>query len=449
MPTTASQFAAVQRHRTPCQRQPASQAAALRELAVAQPYGFVQAKLTVGAVDDPLEHEADAAADRVMRMADPRVSLPSAPTLSRKCAGCEEEDHKLRREAAGGDMDGTDAPPIVHDVLNSPGRPLDPATHEFMGPRFGADFGDVRIHTDASAARSAASVGARAYTVGRSIVFGAGHYDPAGHAGRRLLAHELAHVVQQRGAGTPARAPSATVRRQGAGAATPAPEAEAAVRHARATLSAGNILFDSWGNDVRDNDNDGVVDTDRGESNSWDGQHYSGTYTNFGLVAGVYRRGWPDPVTGVVSGTVSVPTTRTITGTFRYRVCADVVSQAYADAGLMSHMRATSQIIGRFRRIGTVWHDRTTFPSEYLPGDFVATYSAGHGGHSGIVTTGGPTSSAPTVIELPGPSTQADAGTYDPASTNDVKEQPWSKQGVADAFQYLGRYTGRRGRRRP
>ena len=447
MATTAPQLTAARPRPTPCRLRPQRPQTALGELAVARPYGFVQAKLTVGAVNDPLEQEADAAADRVMRMADPQVSLTSDPTLSRKCEACEEEQEEppLRRDVAGGGMGGAVAPPIVHDVLNSPGRPLDPATHDFMAPRFGADFSDVRIHTDDSAARSAEAVGARAYTVGRSIVFGAGHYDPAGSAGRRLLAHEVAHVVQQRGAAAPT---PATVQRQGSGAATPAPEAEAAVRHARATLSAGNILFDSWGNDVRDNDNDGVVDTDRGESNTWDGQHFRGTYNDFGLVAGTYHRGWPDPVTGVVTGTVTVPTTRTITGTFRYRVCADVVSQAYADAGLISPARATSQIIGQFRRIGTVWHGRTTFPSEYLPGDFVATYSAGHGGHSGIVTTGGPTSSAPTVIELPGPSTQADAGTYDPASTNDVKEQSWSKQGVADALQYLGRYTGRRRRGR-
>jgi hypothetical protein len=450
--TTQPQHANAPQPRTARTPQPArGQAMALREIAVARPYGFLQAKLAIGPPNDRFEQEADAAADRVVRMSDPQVLLSSGPALSRKCEGCENEEMEeqpLRRDAAGGGVDGSVAPPIVHDVLNSPGRPLDPVTHDFMAPRFGADFREVRIHTDDSAAHSAAAVGARAYTVGHNIVFGAGHYDPAGHAGRRLLAHELAHVVQQREMAASAHAPSATVQRQGSGAATPAPEAEAAVRHARTILSAGNILFDSWGNDVRDNDNDGVVDTDRGESNSWDGQHFRGTYTNFGLVAGVYQRGWPDPVTGVVTGTVTVPTTRTITGTFRYRVCADVVSQAYADAGLMRPMRATSQIIGQFRRIGTVWHGRSTFPSEYLPGDFVATYSAGHGGHSGVVTTGGPTSTAPTVIELPGPSTQADAGTYDPASTNDVKEQSWSKQGVADGLQYLGRYTGRRRRGR-
>jgi hypothetical protein len=321
-------------------------------------------------------------------------------------------------------------------VLSSPGRPLRDATRRFMEPRFQADFADVRIHSDAAAEESAARIQARAYTVGHHIALGPG----ASESDRGLMAHELAHVVQQ-SAGGGAAPPM--VQRQVAAGPSPAPEAEAAVRNARATLSAGNILFDSWGNDVRDNDNDGTVDSGRRETDTYDGEHYHGTYRNFGVVAGTYTRGWPDEH-GVVHGTVTVATTQTITGRFKYRVCADVVSQAYADAGLMHHMRSTAQIIDRFRTIGTVWHDRTTFPSEYLPGDFVATYHAGEGGHSGIVTKRSATTSAPTVIELPGPSTQADAGTYDPTSTNDVKEEPWSKFAVADEYQYLGRYSGPR-----
>ncbi|WP_068076548.1 eCIS core domain-containing protein [Novosphingobium lentum] len=168
----------------------------LRRLAVGgQP---LQAKLTIGAVNDPLEHEADAAADRVMRMADPGATLSSGPgALQRKCAACEDEEPIVRRRAAGADVAGEAAPQAVHDVLNMSGSALDPATHDFMASRFGTDFSDVRIHTDAQAAQSAADVGARAYTVGSNVVFGAGQYDPAGEGGRHLLAHELAHVVQQ------------------------------------------------------------------------------------------------------------------------------------------------------------------------------------------------------------------------------------------------------------
>jgi hypothetical protein len=87
--------------------------------------------------------------------------------------------------------------PIVHEVLRSPGQPLDPATRAFMEPRFHHDFGQVRVHTDARAAKSARAVNALAYTVGRDVVFGSGRYSLATQAGNRLLAHELAHVVQQ------------------------------------------------------------------------------------------------------------------------------------------------------------------------------------------------------------------------------------------------------------
>jgi hypothetical protein len=82
-------------------------------------------------------------------------------------------------------------------VLRSSGQPLDPATRAFMEPRFGHDFSAVRVHTDARAAESARAVNALAYTVGRDVTFGPGQYAPATSAGRRLIAHELAHVVQQ------------------------------------------------------------------------------------------------------------------------------------------------------------------------------------------------------------------------------------------------------------
>jgi hypothetical protein len=91
-------------------------------------------------------------------------------------------------------------PPVVHDVLRSPGQPLDAATRAHMEPRFGCDFSRVRVHTDARAAESARAVHALAYTVGRDVVFGPGQYAPGTQVGRRLLAHELAHTVQQRGA---------------------------------------------------------------------------------------------------------------------------------------------------------------------------------------------------------------------------------------------------------
>ncbi len=89
------------------------------------------------------------------------------------------------------------APSIAHEVLRSPGRPLDAATLAVMEPRFGHDFSNVRIHTDAQAAASARAVNALAYTVGSDVVFDTGQYAPELHAGRKILAHELTHVVQQ------------------------------------------------------------------------------------------------------------------------------------------------------------------------------------------------------------------------------------------------------------
>lgn len=87
----------------------------------------------------------------------------------------------------------------VHDVIGKGGgTPLDESTRTSMESRFGQDFGDVRIHTDAKASQSAEAVGANAYTVGNEMVFRGGHFDASSPTGQRTLAHELSHVVQQR-----------------------------------------------------------------------------------------------------------------------------------------------------------------------------------------------------------------------------------------------------------
>ena len=157
----------------------------------------IQAKLVVGQVDDPLEHEADRVADQVMRMPAPEVSVAAAPPqLSRKCAGCEEEE-KLQQKSAGPQAATSEAPASVHEVLSSPGQPLDAATRTYFEPRFGHDFSHVRVHTGASAEQSARDVNAHAYTVGHDMVFDAGRFVPGTDAGRRLIAHELSHTIQQ------------------------------------------------------------------------------------------------------------------------------------------------------------------------------------------------------------------------------------------------------------
>jgi Domain of unknown function (DUF4157)/Novel toxin 16 len=150
----------------------------------------IQAKLTVGEPGDKLEQEADQVADRVMRMPDPAAG----GVLQRKCAGCEDEEKNVQRKADGGPVPEAAAPPIVHEVLRGPGEPLDAGTRAFMEPRFGYDFSGVRVHTGAQAAESAAAVEAHAYTVGSDIVLRSA---PGTEQDKRLLAHELAHVVQQ------------------------------------------------------------------------------------------------------------------------------------------------------------------------------------------------------------------------------------------------------------
>ena len=88
-------------------------------------------------------------------------------------------------------------PPIIQGIMSSPGQSLDSTTREFMELQFGHDLSRVRVHTDARAVDSARSVNSQANTVGRDVVFGAGEYAPGVHTGKSLLAHELAHVVQQ------------------------------------------------------------------------------------------------------------------------------------------------------------------------------------------------------------------------------------------------------------
>jgi Domain of unknown function (DUF4157) len=168
--------------------------------------GSIQAKLVVGRVDDPLEHEADLVAEQVMRMPDPGLEVSaSQPRISRKCAACEEED-KLQTKRDGTDARGGEAPAVVDNVLRSSGQPLDAYTRAFFEPRFGVNFSDVRLHTDARAADTAVAVGALAYTVGSHIVLGPGQFPSRDGAAGTLLAHELAHVVQQ---GRAARSPTA------------------------------------------------------------------------------------------------------------------------------------------------------------------------------------------------------------------------------------------------
>jgi hypothetical protein len=154
----------------------------------------IQAKLATSQRGDSYEEEADRVSRLVMRMAEPAREISGGKLEAQK------QSHKpIQAKPAGGDLQPTAAPPVVHEVLRAPGQPLDPATRAFMEPRFGHDFSRVRVHSGDAAALSAQAVNAQAYTAGHNIVFGAGRFAPGTHAGQELLAHELTHVVQQSG----------------------------------------------------------------------------------------------------------------------------------------------------------------------------------------------------------------------------------------------------------
>ena len=132
------------------------------------------------------------------------VSPLSAAMLQRKCAGARSSAGSCHCDACAKDRTGQAAhdraeavPPIVRQVLNTSGQPLDSATRGSMEARFGHDFGRVRIHADGKADASARAVGASAYAVGPHIVFARGQYAPATRTGEMVLAHELTHVLQQ------------------------------------------------------------------------------------------------------------------------------------------------------------------------------------------------------------------------------------------------------------
>jgi uncharacterized protein DUF4157 len=180
-------------------------------------------KLAVGPVNDPLEHEADRVARRVLRRspgAGPaRCACGGTPGPDGLCAACRA---RLARAAAG--PAPASAPPSVDAALARPGAALDGPTRAFFEPRLGVGLGGVRVHDDPVAHASAADVAAHAYTVGRDVVFAAGRYRPASQSGRELLAHELAHVAQQ-GDGVLRRRPAGP--REGLTLVEPMDQAEA------------------------------------------------------------------------------------------------------------------------------------------------------------------------------------------------------------------------------
>ncbi len=194
----------------------------------------IQAKLSISTPGDRFEQEADRVADTVMRMSSPRenltttISQPQISRIQRTCAACEkeaavvqracknchsgplEENEPLQRQAkeedsdemlqgADGQLHASEGAQSQINNLKGGGQPLSPSLRAYFEPRFGHDFSGVRLHTDANGASAARSVNAKAFTLGSDVAFAAGQYSPETTSGKRLLAHELTHVVQQGG----------------------------------------------------------------------------------------------------------------------------------------------------------------------------------------------------------------------------------------------------------
>jgi len=172
-----------------------------------------QAKLTIGQPNDKYEQEADRIADQVMRMSDADVAQQvetgtvQPMQIQRMCTGCEEEMAQRQpmeeEELQAKEMPGQtlNVTPNLESRINSlkgGGQPLDTATRNFFEPRFGHDFSSVRVHQSGQAADVSRSINARAFALGNNVVFGSGQYQSQSSEGKRLLGHELTHVVQQR-----------------------------------------------------------------------------------------------------------------------------------------------------------------------------------------------------------------------------------------------------------
>jgi hypothetical protein len=165
--------------------------------------GSIQAKLMVSQPGDIYEQEADRVAEQVMRMSLQEEGVLSMPSInqekvSRKCRSCEDEKDIIHKNTR--DTEEYEIPENVSqsiDSMRGRGSPLDTSTRSFMETHLGFDFGNVRIHTDEKAAMYAHATNALAFTIGNDVMFGAGQYVPSTRQGKKLIAHELTHVIQQ------------------------------------------------------------------------------------------------------------------------------------------------------------------------------------------------------------------------------------------------------------
>jgi hypothetical protein len=173
---------------------------------------LLQRKLTIGSSADPQEREADRVADRVSRGA-------VGGSVVQRRSLCADDERRQGKDAQAPPAEAVRAVQAGFEGLHGGGAPLDAGLRHFYEPRFGQCFDGVRVHNGGEAAKAADALSARAFTVGRDVVFGAGQWAPDSPTGRHLLAHELTHVVQQ--------APDVVRRKESLPAETPAPVASA------------------------------------------------------------------------------------------------------------------------------------------------------------------------------------------------------------------------------
>ena len=157
---------------------------------------FIQPKLSIGAPKDRYEQESDTMADKVMRM------TQNTPAIQTRCADCEQKEMMqnkpliLKSEGSGGLA--TQALTTQLDTTKGGGSPLPASTNSFMSQAFGSDFSNVKVHADSRAIEMSQGLNAKAFTHGSNIYFNKGEYMPGSSSGKRLLAHELTHVLQQK-----------------------------------------------------------------------------------------------------------------------------------------------------------------------------------------------------------------------------------------------------------
>lgn len=165
---------------------------------------FFQPKHSINKPNDIHEQEADAMAAKVIRMKSVEndntfFRFADKSNVQRMCPDCEEEESLQRKEKPVENSNDVSGTGHISDVINSGGSRLSDKDRKFFEPRFGYDFSNVKIHTNTIAAKSADSINALAYTTGSNIVFNRNQYSPDTDTGKKLLAHELTHVIQQNG----------------------------------------------------------------------------------------------------------------------------------------------------------------------------------------------------------------------------------------------------------